>query len=349
MRVNIYYHLLTIYMLPFFRKIFLFINKIYYSGFNRKILSRINKDENVFLKILQFPRRSRKFVSKVFASEESLNCFKLFLDAHKKNEEVYSRDNIKNIFVDLDISEDQTELVKLLLDNDIPIYSNNPEELSIKNILRIGINKQDQLFLKHLLSFYKENEIKLSRIEAIFPIDNATDIMEKFNDLKKIEENFGFIDFLSTCSVKNENINKIFSDNNTVFDKMKDESNRELLKLLLQHQTTHSVDTIKDIFSFEDDIFNKIKENLELNECLLKYTYDVSSIKHFFSKENFCFEAVKKDPEQIIKYVSDHKLDFANIKKIDVDEGKLSIELIVPRSKLSDSSTEGLKKQQVSK
>ncbi|WP_339048450.1 hypothetical protein [Candidatus Mesenet endosymbiont of Phosphuga atrata] len=285
----------------------------------------------------------------MFASQESLSCFQLFLSAHEKNKEVYNKDNIKNIFIDPNFSEDQINLVKLLLDNDIPIDKKDTTKLSIKNVLRIDLGKQGQLFLKHLLYLYKEDEIKLSRVEAIFPIDNAGDIIEKFNDLEKIKENFEFIDFLFTYSVNKENIGKIFSYDDITFNKIKNEDNRELLRLLLQHQATYSVDKIKDIFSFEDDIFNKMKENLELTECLLKYKFDVSDIKYFFSKENSCFEAVKKNSEQIIKYVSDHKLNFANIKKVNFHEGELFIKLMIPENQLSNPSVEGLTGQKMSK
>ncbi|WP_339046366.1 hypothetical protein [Candidatus Mesenet endosymbiont of Agriotes lineatus] len=337
-------------MLSFFKRIFLFINKVYYSGFNKKILNGINKNKDVFLEILQFPRRSRKFVSKVFASKEILNCFKLFLAAHKRNGEAYSRDNIKNIFIDLDISKDETKLIELLLNNDIPIYGNNPEELSIKRVLNTYIDvKKDYKLLEKLLSGYKDKKIKATNICRIFSFYNVPDKTRKCNNLEGIKEYLEFVDFLSTYfvgSVGKENIGKIFSYDDITFNKIKNEDNRELLRLLLQHQATYSVDKIKDIFSFKDDTFDKIKENTKLTGCLLKYAFDVSNIKYLFSKGNSCFEAIKKNPEQIIKYVSDHKLDFANIKKINVDESKLSIELTIPKSQLDNPSAEGFKKQQ---
>ncbi|XGA08022.1 MAG: hypothetical protein U0X86_000168 [Wolbachia endosymbiont of Xenopsylla cheopis] len=349
-------------MLSFLKKIFFFITNIRYLKFNIKFLSRIYENKGTFEEILQFPRRSRKFVSKVFASEESLSCFKLFLSAHKKNKEVYNKDNIKNIFIDLTVSKDETKLIELLLNNDIPIYEKNTTELSIKNILRIGINKQDQSFFETLLPLYKENKITLSSIQKIFSIDNALDRVKKLNKSEEIKENFRLVDFLSTCSVNKENIGKIFSYNDTAFNKIKNEDNRELLKLLLQ-PTTYGVDAIKDtfflengmfdkirdIFSFDDDIFNKIKKNLKLTGCLLKYKFDVSDIKYLFSKENSCFEAIKKNPEQIIKYVSDHKLNFADIKEIDINEDESSIKLRVPKSQLSNPSVEGLTGQKMSK
>ncbi|GHM58464.1 MAG: hypothetical protein sL5_06040 [Candidatus Mesenet longicola] len=307
----------------------------------------------MFLEILQFPRRSRKFISKVFANDESLNCFKLFLNAHKKNEKVYSRDNIKNIFIDLTISKDETKLIKLLLDNDIPIYSNDSKELSIKRVLNTYIDvKKDYKLLEKLLSGYKDKKIKATSIQRTFSFYNVSDKTRKCNDLKEIKGHLEFIDFLSKYfvdSVGKENIGKIFSYDDTIFNKIKNEDNRELLKLLLQHQTTYSVDKIKDIFSFDDDIFNKIKKNLKLTGCLLKYKFDVSDIKYFFSEKNSCFEAIKKNPEQIIKYVSDHKLNFADIKEIDINEDESSIKLRVPKSQLDNSSTEGFKRQQINK
>lgn len=352
-------------LLSFFKRIFLFVNKIRYSGFNRKILNGINKDEDVFKEILRFPEESKKFTfkvfaseeltSKVFASEESLNCFKLFLDAHKKNEKKYNKDNIKSIFIDLDISKEQTKLIKLLLDNDIPIYRKGDTELSIKEVLRIDVNKQDQSLFKTLLSLYKKEitlskkEITPSSIQKTFSIANALDRIKKLNDPEKIKENLKFICFLSGRSVNDENINKIFSYNDIVFNKMEDESNRELLKLLLQYQTIYNIDEIKDIFSLKKNTFNKMRGNVELTKCLLEHKFDISNIKHFFSKKDSYLEEIKKNPEQIIKYVSEHKLNFADIEEIGINENALFIKLRIPKSQLSNPSIEGLEKEQISK
>ncbi len=146
-------------MLSFFKSVFsfifksipLFAKKIYYSRFNREIFNRISKNKDVFLEVLQFPKKNKKFVSKVFASEESVSCFELFLDAHEKDERKYSRDSIQSLFVYLDISQDVTKLIELLIDYNIPIYSNDSAKLYIKEVLRMGINikkKKTNFFYK---------------------------------------------------------------------------------------------------------------------------------------------------------------------------------------------------------
>ncbi len=161
------------------------------------------------------------------------------------------------------------------------------------------------------------------------------------NNLEKIKEHLEFIDFLSKHSVNNENIDKIFSNDNAAFGKKKDQNNRKFLELLLQHQTIYNIDKIKEIFSFKEDIFNKMTVNLELVKHILKHNFDIPNIEYCFSSNNSCFDKIKEIGEPVIQYLKEHNFNLSDIKDIDGNDD-LSITFTVPSSKLNNPSAIGL-------